>query len=252
MEKTEWVFGEILIQEPMTALTDLIITTVCLIGFYKLYNLSRQNDGYMKNFAYFVLFMGLGTLFAAILTHAFDYVFNPEQLTKAEIKELNWKNKFQINLHNLPNWVFNVISTTLFEISVIQRAKYYLKNYNFSIIKWFVVIESTIISILLMYNLSYDIASIHIGIALFVVSMPLQVKIYKKYKAPDAKLLIIGSLIMLIVVPVMITKFEITKWFNFNDISHVVIATTMYLFYLAGLNFYDNKLNEELSAKRIH
>ena len=42
----------------------------------------------------------------------------------------------------------------------------------------------------------------------------------------------------------MALKLQITKWFNFNDISHVVIAATMYCFMLAGEEFVEEKLEK--------
>ena len=89
--------------------------------------------------------------------------------------------------------------------------------------------------------MKYDIAAAHIGFALYLIELPLQIIIIKKYNAKEAKFLIIGTLLMLITAPVMALKLQITKWFNFNDISHVVIAITMYLFFLAGKEFYKEK-----------
>lgn len=237
MELTQWIFGNTIILEPMTALTDFIVTAVCIFGFFKLKALAKKNDN-SKSFVYFFLFMGLGTFFAALMSHAFSYVFNPEKLSKSEIAMLEWSDKFQINLHNMPNWIFNVISVTFFEIAIIKQAKKYLEYLNTKFYFSIIAIESTLIFAATLYILKYDIAAAHIGFALYLIELPLQIIIIRKYNAKEAKFLIIGTLLMLITAPVMALKLQITKWFNFNDISHVVIAVTMYLFFLAGKEFY--------------
>lgn len=240
MELTQWIFGNTIILEPMTALTDFIVTAVCIFGFFKLKALAKKN-GNNKSFVYFFLFMGLGTFFAALMTHAFSYAFTPEQLSKSEIALLEWSDKLKVNLHNMPNWIFNVISVTLFEIGIIKQSKKHLEYLNTKFYFSIIIIESVLIFAATLYILKYDIAAAHIGFALYLIELPLQIIIIKKNNAKEAKFLIIGTLLMLITAPVMALKLQITKWFNFNDISHVVIAITMYLFFLAGKEFYKEK-----------
>jgi len=43
--------------------------------------------------------------------------------------------------------------------------------------------------------------------------------------------LLIGAGVMLFSGPVMATKFQLSPWFNHNDISHILIATSMFIFY---------------------
>ena len=225
MEKTQIILFGTLILEPMTALTDFLVTAVCTAGFVKFMKMPEPQKQYIKVFAYFFLFMGLGTLFAGLLTHAFSYAF-PEG-----------------KLHNLPNWLFNVFSVTLFEISNILMAKKYLKNINSKVLFSVITAESLAVLAMLLYLMSYNVAIGHISFALYLISLPLQIIIYKNRRSQYSKFMIYGILLMLITAPVMALKFQFSAWFNHNDISHVTIAATMFLFLLAGLEFSKENAN---------
>jgi len=216
--------------EPMTAITDFIVTIVCVIAFVKLRRISIDNGNYLGIYPYFFLTMGLGCLMAGIMTHAFAYTFVPELLDKAQMQALPWSEKMAYHLHDLPNWLFNIISVTLFMFSVIARAADTItinrKRYNI-----IAAGESIAVFAALMWLLSYDIATAHIGFALYAIELPLMIWIYRYNRGMEALYLIIGTLFMIITVPVMATKFQFSPWFNHNDISHCCIAITMFLFY---------------------
>jgi hypothetical protein len=218
MELTQWILGGLTVLEPVTALTDFLVTAVCIAGFVKFMRIEKPLGNAVTVFAWFFLFMGLGTLFAGLMTHAFSYAFDAE--TK---------------IHNLPNWLFNVISVTLFEISNIIMAKKYLPNLNTKIYYAVILVESCTVLSMLLYFMSYNVAIGHISFALYIISLPLQIIIYKKHRSNYSKYMIYGILLMLITGPVMAVKFQFSPWFNHNDISHVTIAATMSLFLAAGM-----------------
>jgi hypothetical protein len=245
MELTQWILGGkdgLLIEEPMTALTDFLVTAVCILGLVKFSRHGELEKRQLRVFAWFFFFMGLGTLFAGLFTHAFSYIFVPERLSKEALSALEYNEKLSYNLHNLPNWVFNVVSVTLFEISNLIMIKKYLSKLNTAIYYSVIAVENLAVYVLLLTVLKYDIAIAHIGFALYLIALPLQIAVYKKYRSKYSRYMILGILIMLITPPVMALKFEFCKWFNFNDISHVVIAATMYCFMLAGEKFVEEKL----------
>jgi len=249
MEKTEWLLGDISILEPITAITDLIITVVCIIAFVKLKHISKANNNYLAQYPYFFLTMGLCTFFAALMTHAFPYTM-VTMLSKQQLASLPWNSLFAYHLHDLPNWVLNVVSASLFEWSLVERASNI--NPNISRKKWIsiIAIESIIVATLLLIVLSYNVAAIHIVFTLYAILTPLQIGIikhlknigYQLYQLKEQKLLLIGAAIMLISGPVMATKFQFSPWFNHNDISHIIIAISMYIFYKSAVISTQNKI----------
>lgn len=249
MEKTEWLLGNISILEPTTAITDLIITVVCIIAFVKLKRISKANYNYLAKYPYFFLTMGLCTFFAALMTHAFPYTM-VTLLNKQQLTALPWNSLFVYHLHDLPNWVLNVVSASLFEWSLVERATDIVPS--ISRIKWIsvITIESVIVVILLLTILSYNVAAIHIVFTLYAILTPLQFATIKHLKNTgyqtdgfrEQKLLLIGAAIMLISGPVMATKFQLSPWFNHNDISHIIIAISMFIFYKSAVISTQNEI----------
>ena len=67
------VFG-ILLQEPVTTLTDLLVSIICFYAYWKLKKHSIPGGTIFYMNLYF-LFMGLGTAFGGLIGHGFQYFF---------------------------------------------------------------------------------------------------------------------------------------------------------------------------------
>ena len=66
------LFG-LLIEEPVASLTDVLTGVVGLVAFYRLQRLGLQDKAHVL-FKYYFLFMGLATVSAGFLGHAFQYI----------------------------------------------------------------------------------------------------------------------------------------------------------------------------------
>ena len=248
METTQLTLGGLLVLEPVTAFTDFLITLVSFIGYYKFINKRKKGGLSITYFAYFFLFMGLGTLFAGLFTHAFSYIFGIDETEPIK----SWIDNLLSNAHNLPNWLFNIVSVTFFEIATIRMLSKYIKDLNTTFIYIVIAVESLAAFGLILYFFKYYIAAAHIGFALYLISMPFQIINYKTNHSQYSKFIIIGSSLMIITLPVMLAKLEISKWMNFNDISHLTIMITMLLFMKAGLNFLQEKPKNKKSHHQNH
>ncbi|MCR5454681.1 MAG: hypothetical protein K6F33_06820 [Bacteroidales bacterium] len=235
MERTEWLLGDVSVLEPITALTDFIITAVCLVAYVKLRRTVKTNGGYLPHYPHFFLTMGLCTFFAALMSHAFPYSFVEPLLSKEQIALLPWTDKFAYHIHDMPNWLFNVTSASLFELALVDRAADIAPNISRR--RWLslITVESFVVLVLLFYFLDYNVAAAHIAFTLYVVLVPLQLMVKKYHFFTEQKLLLIGAGVMLVSGPVMATKFQISPWFNHNDISHILIATSMFIFFKSAL-----------------
>lgn len=227
------MLGDITVLEPMTAVTDFIVTAVCLLAFVRLRRLSKANGGYMSYYPYFFLTMGLGCFFAALMTHAFAYTM-VDILPKDHIRQLDWAGQLAYHLHDLPNWIFNIVSVTLFEFAMLERISQLKPNYNRNLYTGIVIAESAVVLMLLLWKLNYAFAAMHIGFALYIIELPHIWPLYRSTGNPEARYLVIASLVMLpsgVAMAMQQWLVENSPWFNHNDISHCLIAITMYLCY---------------------
>ena len=99
------LFG-ILIDEPVTTFTDLIVSAVCFYAFYKLLKIPVRNKThtYLK---YYFLGMALATAIGGLIGHGFIYIFS-----------FAWK---------LPGWLVSMVSIALLERAVIEYARKLIK-----------------------------------------------------------------------------------------------------------------------------
>ena len=68
-------FFALRIDEPMVSLTDLLVSFLCLLFFYKMHKNPTKNLSF-SYFKYYFLIMGLATLFGGLLGHAFQYMIS--------------------------------------------------------------------------------------------------------------------------------------------------------------------------------
>ena len=205
------------IQEPMTAATDLLIAAVSLYAFLRLKRRWPKPDLSQCWYLLFFLLMFISTLFGAFLNHAFAYVFPPG------------------DRNMLPNWITNVLSVSCYAMALIERA-HSVRPLRFrKALGMAVLVETVAIVVLTLWKMTFLYAEIHIGIILYVFSLPLQIRLWKAGYRKENTLAIVATAVMSLIPVVLIAGLSFSEHFNFYDISHVFIATAMYLYYRAGL-----------------
>ena len=63
------------IDEPVTTVTDLIVSAVCFYAFYQLHRIPLKNKVHW-NLKYYFLSMGMATLIGGVIGHGFLYLFS--------------------------------------------------------------------------------------------------------------------------------------------------------------------------------
>jgi len=207
------LFG-IRIDEPINTLTDLVVSVVCFYAFYQL--TKRKLSG--KTFVYFrmyFLLLGLATLFGGLVGHGFLYTFS-----------FAWK---------LPGWIISMLSVAFIERSSIEHAR---PQIDPRIGKFFLVLnilELLTVMTITSYTLNFEWVELHSGYGLLGVVLPFHSYVY--YKTRDRGSLIIIGAVMIASVAALIFMNQISlhAWFNYIDISHVLVAAAAFVFYRGAL-----------------
>lgn len=248
MEKTQIIIGGLTILEPMTALTDMLVSVVCFYAFAKLKQRS-QTSGYMQLYPYFFLAMGISTLSGAVMTHAFSYIFqNEPDILPDAVENTQWFYLLEHNYQKLPSWIFNIISVTIFTFAMIYRSEKFFGKKIQAILYSFSILETIAMLSLMIYKMTFMFAEMHIGISLWIISMPVQIKIWQRHRKREALIIMLATFTTSLTGIVLAPKLSLGKWFNHFDISHVIIAISMYFFYLAGLCWHNDYDNETTNA----
>ncbi len=201
------------IDEPVTTLTDLVVSAVCFYASYRIFSWKEKNRifFYLK---YYFLTMGLSTAMGGLLGHGFLYLLS-----------FSWK---------LPGWLMSMLSVMLIERACIEHVSPLISNRlakNFKIINLF---ELSTFVILTYSTLNFFFVEAHSAYGLLIVVASLQLFNFYKTKNGASKNFLIAVGIAAIAAFIFMNKIGISKWFNHFDISHTLMAFSAFFFYRAA------------------
>lgn len=201
--------GNIRIDEPITVLTDLLVVGICFFGYLK--TASSNQSTAVKLYRWFLLVTGISTLVSALIGHAFLYLF-----------DFNAK---------IFGWITGIACIVFAQFAALQHAKEIIGEKKFKTLFWLNVIEIVIAYILLFVVFSFVIVEIHSAIGLILMVVVLESIVYKKTKSVLSKGFITGVAIAVLAIICHIFKLAISVWFNHMDLSHIIIAISVYTMY---------------------
>jgi hypothetical protein len=225
MEQTSIEVAGIQILEPVTVLTDLLVSTICLFAFYKL-KVEKYEEKLrpsVKLYKYFFLTMSLSTAYGGIIGHGFLYIFG-----------FAWK---------IPGWIIAMISVALAERGAIMHARPYLRSSLGTFFSVLNIIELLIFIILAMSFLNFIYVEIHAVYGLLVVLFSFELFVFIKTHDQGSKLLLWSVFFAVFAAISHLTKYTIHKWFNYLDLSHVFMSISSFVLYKGVEKMGDRKTN---------
>ncbi len=204
------------IQDPMTTLTDVLITAVCFFAYWKLNksNLQGKTIFYIK--CYFIL-MGIATLLGGLIGHAFQHII-PQNL-------------------KLLGWITSMFAVMFIERSAIEYSVNLVPKKMFNVLLKMNTIELVIILLLTIYTFNFKLVEFHAFYGFIIVVLSIHLYIYYHTKNKGSLYFFIG--IAVLVVALLVFNYPIVPhlWFNHADLSHVLMAISSYLFLKGSLYF---------------
>ncbi len=229
----------VLINEPVTVATDLLVSAVCLYAFFKIIRIPHR--GKLKGYLLWYFFlMALATILGGIIGHAFLWYFsasweNPqwinniiEQIAFLEMNEdaYVWK---------LPGWIVSMLSIMFVERAAIEHVRPIVKSGVGRTFRTINIIELITFMAITLATLNFKYVEIHSGYGLMFVVLSLQGYAYIRTKNEGSRLFLIGVALAAIAALFYMYEIGISKWFNHFDISHTFMAVAAYFFYLGAV-----------------
>ena len=215
MELTQIEPYGILILEPVTCLTDLITATVCFFAFTQLQRLDKTEPEH-QYFKYYFLFMGLATTAAGLIGHAFLYLVS-----------FNWK---------MIGWTFSALAIFSIERSAIHFVKPHLDAKK---VRWLSLIN--VLQTLIFFTVitipatrSFEAVKINSAIGLIGFVLPLHLWSYRRIGHLGHRQVLLAIFAGILPAITFNMEFTIHKWFNYHDISHVLMAMVIFAMYLGA------------------
>lgn len=206
------IYG-ITVLEPVTTLTDLLVAAVCLYAFIKLKALSRTDITFVY-IRYFFLTMALATTVGGIIGHAFLYYFG-----------FIWK---------VPGWIISMASVALLERASIQHARGLMPKRVGNIFAIVNIVELITFVIISVSTLNFFFVEVHAAYGMLVVVFSFELFVYLKTRDAGSRLFLWAVGVCALSAAVHLSRFSLHTWFNYFDISHVLMAIAAWLFYLGA------------------
>lgn len=197
------------VTEPMTWITNWMVASACFVFGHKLFY-DEQADISQKFWALFFLFMGMASMTGGVAHGYILYVGH--------------------KAHHAA-WLLSGIAIFCAQLAVlpmIERSK--LRSF----VRIFCYVQLMVMSASVLVFQHFFSVLFDSVVGLMGVVVPVSLAHYAKYKDKRSSMIVIGVLTNLIPAFIHLTKISINEWFNFNDISHVVMIGCFYVMYTAA------------------
>ncbi|MFK7948623.1 MAG: hypothetical protein AB8G11_13615 [Saprospiraceae bacterium] len=219
MSPVEYTFidiGGIRIEEPVTALTDLLTATVCFIAFFQLHKLKIDHKAF-SFFKYYFLFMALGTTCAAFLSHAILYWSG-----------YNWK---------MLGWTFSAIGIFHIENSALLYFQEETDSKRLNWLSFAFKVQLIVFLLCLSYTPTrlFEVVQINSSLGIVGITFPLFAYLFFKTRKQSYKKIVIAFCMSIVTGLVFNAEITFHKYFNYHDFAHVLMAFSSFLLFMAGL-----------------
>ena len=175
----------------------------------------RQNLTTAGNwFRYFFLLMSIAVLMGAFLGHGFQYA-------------LGYEAKY-------PGWIVSMWGVACLERSSIAFAGERVSERLARIMSVANITELVVFHGLILYFGIFRLVEAHAAYGLIVIAVPLHYRVYRDTGSEASRLVLLGVAIAASALLVEAFDLGFGVWFNYHDVSHVILTVSTLLYYRAA------------------
>ncbi len=202
------------LQEVDVILTDLLWSVVSLICYYRLGKLGSRLTDAGRWFRRFFLLMAVAVFLGAFLGHGLQYL-------------VGFEGKY-------PGWIVSMWGVACMERSAIDFAGERVSARLARVMSYANITELAVFHGLILYTGSFYLVEVHAAYGLVVIALPLHTLVLRATGASASKFVLAGIAVAVLAVVVHLTGFGFGIWFNFHDVSHVILTGSTLLYYQAA------------------
>lgn len=210
------------VDEPITMLTDVLVTVVCWYAFYKMSQMEKKGSIHRLCRGYF-LTMGMATLLGGLIGHSFNYALG-----------IHWK---------IPGWYVSMFSVAFLERASIFHAFPLIRPrlaQFFAVVNIMELLFFLVISVVTM-NFLYVMG--HAAYGILIVTGGFQGYALLRTRHEGSKQFLLGVLTATIGAVFFVNEWAPSMWFNHMDIAHVMMAVACWYFYLGSRKIVENPIS---------
>ncbi|MEA3447382.1 MAG: hypothetical protein U9Q98_02880 [Bacteroidota bacterium] len=198
------------IDEPVTMVTDLLVSAVCFYAFFSLYKISSPLK-IRKFLMFYFLSMGISTFFGGIIGHGFLYAFS-----------FAWK---------LPGWITSMLAVMILERAAIEHASHVASKGAVRLFKWMNIIELLTFMTLTFVTLNFKFVEIHSAYGVMFVVGSYSLFTYWKTHSKASKIFLYGVGFAIVSSIIYLNQWNLHTWYNYLDASHTFMSVAAFIFY---------------------
>lgn len=171
---------------------------------------AKSGDKQAKYWSMFFVFMGIASMTGGTAHGFINYVGN--------------------NFH-LAAWIFTgiaVFGAQLSALEIVKDARVYAP------LKWFIIIEVLVMSASVIIYQNFESVRINSALGLVGIVLPIQLYGYRFLGMRRNGIIAIGIISNVVPALIAVNKYSYNRWFNFNDVSHIVMIGCFYIIYLGA------------------
>lgn len=206
-------FGNFELREPITSLTDLLFALVCWYAFIRFYKHKGEKTDSFRYFLFYFLFFALGISSASFFGHALQAYLAPA-----------WK---------ALGWFVAGIGVMSIELASLKLISNMIKSSYKLLFKVIIFSHSAAFFVLTLLPETRDFrfSAANSVIGLVMISMSMNIFHAIRMNSRGSWILVSGIVFGFSPLFVYIFKFSFSRWFNYHDISHILMAISMYVMY---------------------
>ena len=210
------------VDEPVTVVTDLMVSAVCFYAFFKLNQLNSGNKVHMY-LKYYFLTMAMATGIGGLLGHGFLYVF--EKSIDISMDVSPWK---------LPAWLISMFSIMLIERAAIEYARPIINPKIGTFFSWLNIFEFLTFVTITFTSLNFFFVQVHAAYGLLIVVTSFSIYVYWKQRTRGSKIFLVAVSFAALSALIFLNKWGISPWFTHFDVSHTLMTISAWFFYKGG------------------
>lgn len=231
------------VDEPITMLTDVLVTVICWWAFYRLGNIKPSSGATAENaekstilrlIRFYFLTMGMSTLLGGLIGHSFNYALN-----------VYWK---------IPGWYVSMISVALLERAAIFQAYPLIRPDLARFFSVLNVVELLFFLIMSVVTMNFYFVLAHAAYGILIVTGGFRGYVYWRTRHEGSRLFLIGILWATFGALFFVNKWALSVWFNHMDIAHVAMGIGCWYFYAGGRHAIEGRqsaLKPSISTRSI-
>ncbi|MFN8206614.1 MAG: hypothetical protein U0T82_04310 [Bacteroidales bacterium] len=220
-ESPAYIF-DIRIDEPMTVLTDLVISATCFFAFFALRARAKNHPAIHLMNRYF-LFLGIATFLGGVLGHGFYYMLS-----------LRWR---------FPGWVFGMVAVAFAELAALTLIRYKLSIKFYRVLRLIIYVELFLIITLTFYTLDFRWVEAHSIFGLLLIFSGIHLVILLAQPTSKASMFALTGIgILLISFLIYALRLDLFIWLPSTILTHILMAVSIWFNY-KGTTYYAHSAN---------